>query len=798
MGDNDLNEIAALMIRVRAEIVAKRISYKDAAALIGVSKGTLEDHLRGEHVRSDSARKYENWLAGRRRRDNVFVLPTVDSQLERDIPEDSRVPAPSKPRLVVDIFSGCGGLSLGFDLLDQGQQFRTVLALDNQAAPIATLNRNATACGDGERAVGRVVDLTEFLNENEFLAFHLQHAAEVLDDSVLQAGLRALGGGSFPLFLDEIARTDRTFIDALNAIRMTPEWSATFEFLDPRAADQTSVLRFHDRLRLPRPSRKVAAMPALLWGASSPERSGGATKKAWLDPQWKVQARLGWDHEAEMLAGRRDGDGRGQLTGSARRVGTFADFLATEVMDQVREVWTEWRARRDSLRATLFGDEAFATSLRELYPHARVSVLVGGPPCQGFSRIGRGKIRSLRDARIHAHQDAEVGDARNRLFEQYVMVLGALRPDVFLFENVAHFRSVVHLDGSAFQATEVLAEAIDRVSNGEVRYDVAQTVIDASRHGVPQTRQRYFMAGVLRNSEADSFESLAAACLDLRRDREATLALALTGLPTPGVVGGDARAADVMSAQHTLEQSDQDQHSYTRWVRQPHPGTSVAPITVDAHACRAARSDDAAFFAMLGPGKRWMDYRADQAATIGQLGAILDALLALPELEMERVCEAAAASGSTMPDVAQLRKIKSKVNGALPLRLLLEHIGERLGAPHHLLAENYLSKRESNHGDWLARMDASRPSKTMTSHMGKDTYAYVHPLAPRTLSVREAARIQSFPDWFAFGDAALTEAFKMIGNAVPPMLSHMIATRVAHVLYKRDTLAKQSLLGLSG
>jgi site-specific DNA-cytosine methylase len=113
---------------------------------------------------------------------------------------------------------------------------------------------------------------------------------------------------------------------------------------------------------------------------------------------------------------------------------------------------------------------------------------------------------------------------------------------------------------------------------------------------------------------------------------------------------------------------------------------------------------------------------------------------------------------------------------------MLEQIGERIGAPHHLLAGAYLEKRDGHHGDWVARMEGSRPAKTMVSHMGKDTYGYVHPWEPRTISVREAARVQTFPDWFVFGGVALTDAFRMIGNAVPPLLSHEIARNVAMVL----------------
>lgn len=76
------------------------------------------------------------------------------------------------------------------------------------------------------------------------------------------------------------------------------------------------------------------------------------------------------------------------------------------------------------------------------------------------------------------------------------------------------------------------------------------------------------------------------------------------------------------------------------------------------------------------------------------------------------------------------------------------------------------------------------------SHMAKDTYAYIHPFRSRTLSVREAARIQTFPDWYSFGSLGLVEAFRAIGNAVPPLLSFQLAERVAQIL---DTGDQRSL-----
>jgi site-specific DNA-cytosine methylase len=127
--------------------------------------------------------------------------------------------------------------------------------------------------------------------------------------------------------------------------------------------------------------------------------------------------------------------------------------------------------------------------------------------------------------------------------------------------------------------------------------------------------------------------------------------------------------------------------------------------------------------------------------------------------------------------------LAERIDGSLPIRLLLEAIKpDDAEEDHHLLTATYLSKREGNHGDWLARLAADRPAKTIVSHMAKDTYAYVHPWEERTLSVREAARIQTFPDWFSFGQMSLVDAFRAIGNAVPPLLSAQLASRVSQVL----------------
>ncbi len=514
-------------------------------------------------------------------------------------------------------------------------------------------------------------------------------------------------------------------------MRATAAWREACDSLDKQALGQTSVIGFHDKLRLPRPSHKVAALPPILWGEPSEEIGNCRASRTRPASVFLKQAGWEWDAEVSGLAAKREADGKGQLTASARRVRAFVNFLNHDGMASLRDVWVMWRARRLAARTALFDNESFASGLRALYDRfCRVSVLVGGPPCQGFSRIGRGKIRSLRDARVHVHGNAEAGDSRNLLFQQYVMVLGALRPDVFLFENVQHFQSVVKANGVEFQATDVLAEAIANMSDGAATYEVDSRVIDASRLGIPQTRQRYFMAGVLAGKDSAAALRDANLCLDLCREREAPLALALAGLPIPSAVGGDLKSGDAMSLLVPVDDLAASDHPFVRWIRQPNPGTDMPPAAVDAHAARAPRADDAAFFALMGPGKRWMDYRADEAETVSALRGLLDTLWAMPDCAYADADAAAQGAGQRLPDRAALADLRDRVDGSLPLRLLLEQTGRKLGAPHHLLSGSYLEKRDGHHGDWVARMDSNRPAKTMVSHMGKDTYAYVHPRRP--------------------------------------------------------------------
>lgn len=91
--------------------------------------------------------------------------------------------------------------------------------------------------------------------------------------------------------------------------------------------------------------------------------------------------------------------------------------------------------------------------------------------------------------------------------------------------------------------------------------------------------------------------------------------------------------------------------------------------------------------------------------------------------------------------------------------------------------------REDIFHDRLKRLDPQKPSWTVLAHIGMDGYMYIHPWENRTLSVREAARIQSFPDTFEFC-GNMREQYIQVGNAVPPLLAEAIALRIKIQLTK--------------
>jgi DNA (cytosine-5)-methyltransferase 1 len=84
--------------------------------------------------------------------------------------------------------------------------------------------------------------------------------------------------------------------------------------------------------------------------------------------------------------------------------------------------------------------------------------------------------------------------------------------------------------------------------------------------------------------------------------------------------------------------------------------------------------------------------------------------------------------------------------------------------------------------------------RTITAHMAKDAYSYIHPEQPRTLSLREAARVQTFPDWFRFAGEP-SHRYRQVGNAVPPLLAQAVGKAILSASGKPHQRAMTKAMG---
>jgi DNA (cytosine-5)-methyltransferase 1 len=89
------------------------------------------------------------------------------------------------------------------------------------------------------------------------------------------------------------------------------------------------------------------------------------------------------------------------------------------------------------------------------------------------------------------------------------------------------------------------------------------------------------------------------------------------------------------------------------------------------------------------------------------------------------------------------------------------------------------------------KMESDKPARTLMAHLGKDGYSHIHydSTQARTVSVREAARLQSFPDGFIFS-GTMNPAFRQIGNAVPPLMAKALGTTIIQQLKKGVTVSE--------
>lgn len=426
----------------------------------------------------------------------------------------------------------------------------------------------------------------------------------------------------------------------------------------------------------------------------------------------------------------------------------------------------EWQqAGAEALNLTL-GQRADNSLLIERIKAARARydelILIGGPPCQAYSLVGRARQRNVRGFRSK-------GDHRHFLYREYLELLAEFTPAVFIMENVKGILTSTVGGEELFSAIRNdLADpsmALGRsrqqsiagrqyvllpihVNPGEkrtpdlVQSDPGRFVIRAERHGIPQARHRVIIMGVRADCLKPSVEFVEGLSIV---DRPPHVGQALAGLPT--LRSALSRQPDIPEAwnEAVLDECDR----VARIVEASHPEVRRVLREVRPRVDRPRRSH----------GYTSASSQLASELRDGRQNIVLNhesRTHMKPDLGRYLFCAAFAEVYERSP--------KSK---DFPKRL----------APSH---ENWES------GDFRDRFRVQlkgKPSSTITSHLSKDGHAFIHwdPTQCRSFTVREAARLQTFPDDYLFiGNR--TQQYVQVGNAVPPMLAGQIARVVWDVL----------------
>ena len=438
--------------------------------------------------------------------------------------------------------------------------------------------------------------------------------------------------------------------------------------------------------------------------------------------------------------------------------------------------------RGDLSRDQLFGDPRFAAEAEFAKTEARLATLgetptatidkwirqavgdsatwalVGGPPCQAYSIAGRSRRRPV-DAKAFEK------DEKHFLYREYLRIIRQFQPPVFVMENVKGLLTSTHGGSSMFAR---ILEDLSRPASGleyEIRsFSVPSSnkqlrpedfVLETERYGIPQTRHRVILLGV--RSDRAMFEHMPIQV----RDPHCSLAQALAGLPS------------------VRSRLSQEEDSHDAWL------SALAETKTKMTGCpREVRT------------------------------AVLDRMVAAVE-KAERVCSIggrfvprARGRPPTLPPFLAGWLLDEKLGGAcqhetrrhmrsdlhryLFAACFADAFGHTPKLPHFPAA--LLPDHRNVTEDVVPFLDRFRvqtstlPCTTVVSHIAKDGHYYIHPdpAQCRSLTVREAARLQTFPDNYFF-EGSRTEQYTQVGNAVPPLLAYQLGNVVLDLLQRSIT-----------
>lgn len=385
-----------------------------------------------------------------------------------------------------------------------------------------------------------------------------------------------------------------------------------------------------------------------------------------------------------------------------------------------------------------------------------IDVLIGGPPCQAFARVGRSKLREIAE-----HPEAFRLDARARLYLDYLKFVQAFRPLALVMENVPDVLN--HGGKNVAEETREFLESIGYV----VRY----TLLNAAFYGVPQMRERMILIAYRRelgvNIAFPTPTHFAQLPPGYAGSRQVALKLLQNNLlgAAPGYIPAPAPHEGLTPAV-TAEQAIGDLPSITSHLRGE---LRRGARRFDQLVGYPADADEGYARIM----RHWPNFENEVGVRDHVIRYLPRDWKLFARLKPGDQYPEAHAVAVRMFEEA-LARMKAET-GSAPRRgsRAWDELRDSIVPPYD--TGKFPNK-------WR-KMEPDLPARTLMAHLGKDSYSHIHydSAQARTISVREAARLQSFPDGFVFC-GAMNAAFRQIGNAVPPLLARAVAGEIAKAL----------------
>ena len=415
----------------------------------------------------------------------------------------------------------------------------------------------------------------------------------------------------------------------------------------------------------------------------------------------------------------------------------------------------EWKAAcEETLMAELGSSDAveqLAPRLSRIAASPRETIVIGGPPCQAYSLVGRSRNKGI------AGYSAK-NDGRHFLYEEYIQILSRVRPAAFVMENVKGILSSrigkneifpqILKDLQQAGGTKNSYELIPLGCAGATKYN--EHIVRAEHFGIPQNRHRVILVG-LRRDIAEKSHRLLGLNLASQNGTFTKVADALDGMPR--LRSGLSRSTD----------SDE------RW--------RLVAAAAFRTASRATRE------------------QSKQLSGVAlRLAKLAEMIERQPNLSRSSIASAPMTNKALLNWIQPYGKVplanheaRSHMEEDLARYAFVSTFTMEYGRSPRTsefpagLASDHRNWNTSNFTDRFRCQSRNLPSSTVTSHIAKDGHYFIHPdpLQCRSLTVREAARLQTFPDDYIFlGNR--TQQYAQVGNAVPPLL----ALKIGEHLYR--------------